>query len=395
MFSRISRCSFRVINSTFVKPAKMCSDSVWYLEKKSQYKDEHKHSWHLDSSRHVFWGTLAAFSALLTMKKNGAFCAYDDINGKNECSSSARDTRPTRSVIRKESKVEETSDGGYLRKSLQELGVSGSMNYLLNEVQRYSQQKQLLMKNDRHFVVIRPKAYVDSSGNTWANGTERLRLLYPDDSEAIDLGNSYSKCFHSLCAAVHDDIFLSVDMSEDGDILKVTKDDNCKHHSYGMKRLQHLIRRGEISELEWNVNCHHCTEFEKTQGNELIKEQKYLLATAMAIMSPKSFGKSLWEDFLNDILREAKFVLEHIIELKLPPVKPNWADLTDAGLGVGVSNFEVKFRDAEFARIHPSDYHIRVHCSHGDSGQNEAERTNSAIGDSVVDGSTIDWNFYE
>ena len=25
----------------------------------------------------------------------------------------------------------------------------------------------------------------------------------------------------------------------------------------------------------------------------------------------------------------------------------------------------------------------------------KAERTNSAIGDSVVDGSTIDWNFYE
>ena len=79
----------------------------------------------------------------------------------------------------------------------------------------------------------------------------------------------------------------------------------------------------------------------------------------------------------------------------MPPVKPNWADLTDAGPGVGVSNFEVKFRDAELARVHKSDYRIRVHRSRGDSGQNEAERTNSAIGDSVVDGGTIDWNFYK
>lgn len=62
------------------------------------------------------------------------------------------------------------------------------------------------------------------------------------------------------------------------------------------------------------------------------------------------------------------------------PVKPNWADLTDAGPGVGVSNFEVKFRDAELARVHKSDYRIRVHRSRGDSGQNKAERTNSAIG---------------
>lgn len=80
----------------------------------------------------------------------------------------------------------------------------------------------------------------------------------------------------------------------------------------------------------------------------------------------------------------------------MPPVKPNWADLTAAGPGVGgVSNFEVKFRDAELARVHKSDYRIRVHRSRGHSRQNEAERTNSAIGDSVVDGGTIDWNFYK
>ena len=41
-------------------------------------------------------------------------------------------------------------------------------------------------------------------------------------------------------------------------------------------------------------------------------------------------------------------VLENIC---LPPVKPLWADLTDAGPGVSVSNYEVPFRDAELARI--------------------------------------------
>ncbi|CAH3158915.1 unnamed protein product, partial [Pocillopora meandrina] len=43
-------------------------------------------------------------------------------------------------------------------------------------------------------------------------------------------------------------------------------------------------------------------------------------------------------------------------DLCLPPVKPRWADLTDAGPGVGVSNYEVRFRDAELARVHNSDY---------------------------------------
>ena len=38
--------------------------------------------------------------------------------------------------------MEETSEGGYLRKSLQELGPSANMEFLVNELQRYSQQKQ-------------------------------------------------------------------------------------------------------------------------------------------------------------------------------------------------------------------------------------------------------------
>ena len=78
-------------------------------------------------------------------------------------------------------------------------------------------------------------------------------------------------------------------------------------------------------------------------------------------------------------------------ELKLPPVKPRWVQLTDAGPGVGVSNFSVRFCNAELVRLFNLDLQERCHRSRDDSGQNEAERTNSAIGDAVVDGSTIEW----
>ena len=46
-------------------------------------------------------------------------------------------------------------------------------------------------------------------------------------------------------------------------------------------------------------------------------------------------------------------------ELSLPLVKLRWAELTDAGPGVGVSNFSVQFRDAEIARLYNSDYRVR------------------------------------
>lgn len=71
------------------------------------------------------------------------------------------------------------------------------------------------------------------------------------------------------------------------------------------------------------------------------------------------------------------------------------SEFTDAGPGVGVNNTEVSFRDAEISRIYQSDYRIRVHRAAGDSKQNEAERTNSVIGDSVVDGETINRDYHQ
>ena len=57
---------------------------------------------------------------------------------------------------------------------------------------------------------------------------------------------------------------------------------------------------------------------------------------------------------------------------------------TDAGPGVGITNTEVRLRDAEIPCIHSSDRVNRIHRAPGDSAQNEAERTNAAFGDALV-----------
>ena len=50
------------------------------------------------------------------------------------------------------------------------------------------------------------------------------------------------------------------------------------------------------------------------------------------------------------VSRPCKQGLEIVSDLCLPPVKPRWADLTDAAPGIGVSNYEVGFRDAELRK---------------------------------------------
>eukprot|EP00794_Sanderia_malayensis_P010338 gene10338-11413_t len=99
------------------------------------------------------------------------------------------------------------------------------------------------------------------------------------------------------------------------------------------------------------------------------------------------------QELLNAELSSCEEIIKVLKELQLPQLKPRCCDLTDAG--PGVTNYELKFRDAEICWIFDSDYKVCVHRSRGDSGQGEAEWTNSAIGDAVVDGSTIEWEFYK
>ena len=89
--------------------------------------------------------------------------------------------------------------------------------------------------------------------------------------------------------------------------------------------------------------------------------------------------KELWEK-LENISNNCSEILLQIERLQLPPMCCDVLKATDAGPGVGVSNIEVRFRDVETARMHSSDRVNHIHRAPGDSGQNEPERSNAAIG---------------
>lgn len=55
----------------------------------------------------------------------------------------------------------------------------------------------------------------------------------------------------------------------------------------------------------------------------------------------------------------------------------------------------VQYRMVETILIHGLDYVVRVHRARVDSGQNEAERTNASIGDALVTGETLQWDFHK
>ena len=50
-------------------------------------------------------------------------------------------------------------------------------------------KEKLITNEDSHFVFVRPKAIVVSSGSTWASETVWLRQRSPDNFEIADSGD--------------------------------------------------------------------------------------------------------------------------------------------------------------------------------------------------------------
>lgn len=100
--------------------------------------------------------------------------------------------------------------------------------------------------------------------------------------------------------------------------------------------------------LRWEEDKPEVQELELAFGNEI----KDSVTVVVDKISQKfrnidtTAKEQLWQ--VNEgLLTEIEQTQMRIKELKLPPVKKDILKLTDAGLGVGCSNMEARYRDAE------------------------------------------------
>ena len=104
-------------------------------------------------------------------------------------------------------------------------------------------EEKVVSTGDSHYVFVRPKAYIDSSGTTWASETVTLWHLMPVDFE-VEESSTYSIKMRSLRALLHDQLFQFLDMTEDGDVCKIISTlgkERNSHMECELERLDHLI----------------------------------------------------------------------------------------------------------------------------------------------------------
>ena len=125
-------------------------------------------------------------------------------------------------------------------------------------------EETLETDEDHHFVYVRPKAIIGSSGSLWASETVDLRHRSPDVIEMPTSNElTYTEAFRGFCAHAHDYLFQYMDMSDVVDMSKVTTKSECPHRLYEASRVDHL-QRGLKRALETFDMDTSLTDAEKT-----------------------------------------------------------------------------------------------------------------------------------
>ena len=152
-------------------------------------------------------------------------------------------------------------------------------------------------------------------------------------------------------------------MTEEGDLLNATGLNQCMYTGYENERLRNLKR-----ELQSALSISDTLESQAEKQVSL-----HTISTKLTNVKDKLdkyFDEEPSGDELHQCVRDVtttcRDILTTIKDLQLPNVKPRWCDVTDAGPAVGISNLEVRFRDAEMCQMFNSDYRNRIHRSRGD-----------------------------
>ena len=246
------------------------------------------------------------------------------------------------------------------------------------------------MSEDDRFVFMRPKAFVRSSGTIWASEDMELRATHADLYEVE--GSNLSMAFRGFCARIKDKIKHFILTTTQKDVLLVTNRLDCVYRQYEMKRVTHTFEYLERAVAKCDVV--KISDHEKACCLQIQSLLTQVLTHMEAVKDSPSTGSLLWQEYCKT-LTACHELLNLFSSFGLPIVKPRVIELTNAGPGVGCNNNEVQFRIAERILIHNLDKLVRVHRARGDSGQNEAERTNASIGDALVTGETLNWEHYK
>ncbi len=223
-----------------------------------------------------------------------------------------------------------------------------------------------MRKDDQSVVVVRPKYYVGSSGSEWASNQIEIRHTYPHLYEMGDNLQQHSIAIRRFGACVTDYIEYVMDTYDKSDVMRVEQNKDGIHKQYEITRVRSLTRGLDtaLKMLRVSDDINLLQDIVRVCVDKVQECLDYALSVQAEIS--KSNGRKL-DKFYVHLLQLCCSVTHALQNIHLPTIKTIIGELTDAGPGVGVSNFEVTFRMVEMTRIHKTQRRTRIHRSREDS----------------------------
>ncbi len=272
-----------------------------------------------------------------------------------------------------------------------------SFRFIRGNVEKIGEEQRFVHTEDQTVVTVRPKHFIGSSGSVWASDLLKIKWEVPqlfEQNVQTNVEHTFALPVRKLCRRIHDILFYFKDCTLKSDVSCMSNEPDCPYRQYEEEKLNWLQTQLSSAESVWkeDVISLSCTE-DISKGTQLLAQVQSIKEASEEISATSTDPVEFWSQ-VESLLELSHKTLQFIDQLLLPRLYNYILEATDAGPGVGVSNLEVKYRDIEMARINGWTHLNRVHRAPHDSGQNEAERSNAAIGEALVTGQTIKWNYF-
>ena len=274
----------------------------------------------------------------------------------------------------------------------------GTHRIMKKEVHEVDGKEEIKTFDEQTFVYLRSKYFVGSSGSVWASEFIDIIQKQPHLFEVKGTGSSLcSSEFKQIIRLVQFAILLFTEVTDKEEITCIEpSNEQCAFRAYELQRINKLLNRLEDARVLFDIYKAKMSLTEKEKVGLLLstKLDKISIKLKEVVENLNEHGKNILEilDMYEDLSKLLMPALHSIDSFHLPVLKTRAIEFTDAGPGVGVGNFEVRIRAAQRVKILDLDYLMRHHLAPGDSS-NEVERVQSLVGDAIVDGGAIPWEY--
>ena len=258
----------------------------------------------------------------------------------------------------------------------------GTFLYMTKSISLNNEEEVITTDMNESRVVIKPKYFIGSSGSVWSSHCMLFShcMLHLKEGHIPWQATKYL----SIVLKSIDCFRYFVGQSLITDLVNVQNLKECVFRNYEKEKLNFLRKNIAITQDNFTESKEEFHDIAKKKLESSFITIDGNASNLEKILNDCSFESDRLLHFTDILVSSINQFLDGLQIYQLPKMKSRIVDLTDAGPGVGITNYEVQYQMAQEVILLNVDYYVRHHLAPGDSSQNEVERIQSCAGKIIM-----------